>query len=328
MATSTVTTGQQSIPAELTPYFTGSGIAGEGLLPKAQQVFGRDYASAYGNTLANAGLEGAGRIAGLSPTEQQAGQQIANLGQPSQFGQGQAAYGQGLGSLGQAQNIYQNAANNSFTGNAVNQYMSPYMQQVVDLQKNEALRDAQKKLVGADLGSARQGTYGGARNALMQSEADRNLQTQMATIQATGSQNAFQNAQQQYNANQGQQFQAGAGLGQLGQTYGTLGQGLGYQGALQQQADIGRSAALGAYGGTERQVAQQQLDAQYQDQMRALGYPEQQLGNMSNVLRGVPLGDAFGTQVTTQAPPSFASQLAGIGLGGLSLANMIGKQGT
>lgn len=325
MATTTVTSGQQTIPTVLEPYFTGTDATGTGLLPKAQEIFSRDYASAYGDALSQSGLEGAGRVAGLSPNEVAAGQQVANLGQPSQFGQGQAAYGQGLGSLGQAQNVYQNAGNNSYTGAAVNQYMSPYMQQVVDLQKNEALRDAQKKLVGADLASSKQGTYGGARNALMQSEADRNLQTQMANIQATGSQNAFQNAQQQYNASQGQQLQAAAGLGQLGQTYGTLGQGLGYQGALQQQADISRAAALGAYGGTERQVGQQQLDAQYQDQMRALGYPEQQLGSMSNILRGVPLGDAFGTQTTTATPPSFASQLAGIGLGGLSLSNMINK---
>jgi hypothetical protein len=372
MATTTVTSGQQTIPEVLEPYFTGTGTTGTGLLPKAQEVFGRDYASAYGNALSESGLEGAGRIAGLSANEVAAGQQIAGLGQPTQFGQGQAAYGQGLGSLGQSQGMYQagtniNAPNlnqyqmagpQSYTGENVNQYMSPYMQNVVETQKAEAMRDAQKQLMGANLGSSRQGTYGGARNVLMQSEAQRNLQTQMGNIQATGSQNAFQNAQQQFNtqnqaqqaanqanlqaqlgiqqlgagqsmeaqrANQAAQLQRAAGLGQLGQTYGQLGQGLGQQGALQQQADIARSAALGAYGGTERQVAQQQIDAQYQDQMRALGFPEQQLGSMSNILRGVPLGDAFGTQTTTATPPSFASQLAGIGLGGLSLANMIGK---
>jgi hypothetical protein len=471
MANTTVTSGQQTIPEVLEPYFTGTGTTGTGLLPKAQEIFGRDYASSYGNALSESGLEGAGRIAGLSANEVAAGQQIANLGQPTQFGQGQAAYGQGLGSLGQAQTAYQNGPNvsapnlnqyqmagpqtvnapqglssfdisgagnvgaqnlnmyqmagpQSYTGQNVTQFMSPYQQNVVDVQKSEALRDAQKQLSGANLGSARQGTYGGARNALMQSEAQRNLQTQMGNIQATGSQNAFQNAQQQFNtqnqaqqaanaqnlqaqlgvqqlgagqnmqaqlanqqaqqqaqlanqqarlgvqqlgsgqsmqamlanqaaqqgtnqanlqaqlgiqqlgagqsleaqrANQAAQLQRAAGLGQIGQTYGQLGQGLGQQGALQQQADIARSAALGAYGGTERQVAQQQLDAQYQDQMRALGFPEQQLGSMSNILRGVPLGDAFGTQTTTATPPSFASQLAGIGLGGLSLANMIGK---
>jgi len=370
-STSITSSNQQLIPEVLEPYFTGDGqTAGSGLLPKAQEIFSRKYANAYGNALSSQGLEGAGRVAGMSPAEYQAGQQIANLGQPSQFGQGQAAYQQGIGSLGQAQNAYNSVGNISnqalnnyqmagpqqFTGDQVSQYSSPYMQQVVDVQKQAALRDAQKQLVGANLASSRQGTYGGARNALMQSEADRNLQTQMGNIQATGSQQAFQNAQQQFNTSQQQQqaanqanlqamlgvqqlgssqyldaqranqaagMQKAAGLGQIGQTYGAIGQGLGQQGVMQQQSDLARATALGAYGGSERAVAQQQLDAQYQDQMRALGFEEQQLGNFSNILRGVPLGDTMGTQTTTTPPPSFASQLAGVGLGGLALFNQL-----
>jgi hypothetical protein len=337
-SSTTVTSGTQNIPTVLEPYFTGDNQS-YGLLPTAQATFSRDYATAYGNTLAAQGLEGAGRIAGMSPTEIQAGQQLANLQQPEQFQTGYGSYQQGLGSLGQATNAYGNVGNvnsNAYTGDQVNQYMSPYMQQVVDVQKQAAMRDAQKQLVGANLASSRQGTYGGARNALMQSEADRNLQTQMGTIQATGSQQAFQNAQQQFNtsnqqsmdaqkANQAAALQRAAGLGQIGQTYGALGQGLGQQGALQTQSDLARATALGAYGSTERAVAQQQLDAQYQDQMRALGFQEQQLGNFSNLLRGTPLGDTIGTQTTTAPPPSFASQLAGVGLSGLSLFNMLGK---
>jgi hypothetical protein len=66
MATTTVTSGQQTIPEVLEPYFTGTGTTGIGLLPKAQEVFARDYETAYGSGLKAEGLEGAGRIAGLS----------------------------------------------------------------------------------------------------------------------------------------------------------------------------------------------------------------------------------------------------------------------
>jgi hypothetical protein len=297
--TNTVTSGQQSIPAELMPYFTGVG-QNYGILPKAQEVFARDYATAYGNPLAAQGLEGAGRIAGLSPLEQTASAQIGAMGQPAQFGTGYGAYAQGLGALG-----------SMLSPEQTQMYMSPYAQNVIDVNKQEAMRDAQKGLVAQNLASAKQGTYGGARNALMMSEADRNLQTKLGALQAQGLQSAYDAAQK----------------AQLGSAtaYGQLGQGLGQQGALQQQSDLARSTALSAAGGTERSVAQQQLDAQYADQMRALSFPEQQLGSFSNILRGVPLGDTLGTQTTTTPPPSFASQLAGVGLGGLSLFNMLGK---
>lgn len=297
--TTTVTSGQQSIPQELMPYFTGVG-QNYGILPKAQEVFARDYATAYGNTLAQQGLEGAGRIAGLSPAEQAAQAQIGAMQQPSQFQSGYGAYAQGLGALGSMLSPEQTQA-----------YMSPYVQNVIDVNKAEALRDAQKGLTAQNLASAKQGTYGGARNALMMSEADRNLQTKLGQIQAQGLQSAFDAAQK----------------AQLGSAtaYGQLGAGLGQQGALQQQSDLARATALAAAGGTERSVAQQQLDAQYQDQLKALQFPEYQLGQFSNILRGVPLGDTTGTQTTTTPPPSFASQLAGVGLGGLSLFNMLGK---
>jgi hypothetical protein len=122
--------------------------------------------------------------------------------------------------------------------------------------------------------------------------------------------------QSAFDAAQKAQLGSAAAYGQLGSQLGTLG-------GQQQNSDIARASALSAAGATERSVGQQQLDAQYQDQMRALGFPAEQLGSMSNMLRGVPLGDSAGMSTTTTPPPSFASQLAGIGLGGISLANML-----
>jgi hypothetical protein len=193
--------------------------------------------------------------------------------------------------------------------------MSPYQQNVIDVNKAEALRDAQKGLTAANLGAARQGTYGGARNALMMSEADRNLQTKMGNIQATGMQNAFDAAQK------AQAAQA-AGYGQAASTYGQLGQAMGALGTAQQASDIDRIKTQGAYGDLQRATQQQQLDTQYQDLMTKLNYPITNLETMNNLVRGVPLTQTGAMESKTTPPPSFASQLAGLGLSGLSLYNM------
>jgi hypothetical protein len=103
------------------------------------------------------------------------------------------------------------------------QYMSPYMQQVVDVQKREAIRNAQQGQLVQDLGAARQGTYGGSRQLIAGLERERQLGQQLGDIQAAGSQAAFQQAQQQFNTEQalrqaaGQQnLQAALGVQQLG----------------------------------------------------------------------------------------------------------------
>jgi hypothetical protein len=85
-----------------------------------------------------------------------------------------------------------------FTSETAQQYMSPYMQNVVDVQKREALRDAQIAQLGQNLGAARQGTLGGARQALLTGERERGLRTQLGDIQAAGSEKAFAQAQQQF----------------------------------------------------------------------------------------------------------------------------------
>lgn len=76
-------------------------------------------------------------------------------------------------------------------------FMSPYQQNVVDIQKREAIR--QSEMLGDKTADAaiRSGGLGGYREAIMQAERERNLGQQLDDIQARGSQAAFLSAQQQ-----------------------------------------------------------------------------------------------------------------------------------
>jgi hypothetical protein len=103
------------------------------------------------------------------------------------------------------------------------QYMDPFMQQVVDIQSQKAIEGAQKAQLGQNLAAARQGTYGGGRQAILQAEREAGLRQQLGDIQATGSQAAFQQAQQQFERDraaqmtaQQQNLQAALGVQQLG----------------------------------------------------------------------------------------------------------------
>jgi hypothetical protein len=95
-------------------------------------------------------------------------------------------------------NYFQMAGPQQFGTTQASQYMSPYAQNVMDVQKSEAVRDARKGQLVQDLGAARQGTYGGSRQLLAGLERERNLGTQLGNIQAQGQQAAYENAQQQF----------------------------------------------------------------------------------------------------------------------------------
>ena len=307
----TTVTGQQSIPEQLMPYFTGaSGIPG--LLPKAQEVFSKGYEEQYGGPLAMAGLAGTSRIAPMSTMQQQVGQQLGQMQTPTQFGMGMGTAGAGAGAIGMGLG----ALGSMTSPEGMQQYMSPYMQNVLDVNKAEAIRDAQKGLITGNLAAARQGTYGGARNVLAQTEQERNLQTKLGQIQAQGMQAAFDAAQKAQLA-QAQQY------GQFGQQLGALGDVYTRAGTAQQASDIDRLKTMGAFGDLQRALDQQAIDARYQDFLKRIEYPQQQLGSMADILRGVPITKVGETSTTTTPPPSFAGQLAGLGLSGLSLYNLL-----
>lgn len=324
----------QSIPQELVDYFTGAGKPGEegyapGLLGKAQEVYARNYAQTYDPYLA-AQKAGFDRIAGLGLTPEQTGQAgkqfysgIMGLTQPAAFG----TAGQYLEDAASGfQGIQGAGAPQKFSPAEAQDYMSTYAQSVTDIQKRKAIEDAQRAQLQANLGAGRRGSLGSSGQILATTERERALGTQLGDIQAKGLQEAYLNAQLQFERDRNAQFEANRqklaaaqGLGALGATSGQLG-------ALTQAADIDRLKLLGAYSDVERGLEQQRKDIQYQDLMRQVQLPEQQLMGMSSLLRGVPMGDRIGTSTAVTPPPSFLSQLTGAGLTGLSLYNLLGPK--
>jgi len=244
----------------------------------------------------------------FDPLQNQAYQTASGLetGTAMQVGMGGTAAGTAQ-ALGAGQQYAQQATNPYATA----AYMSPYMQNVVDVQQREAQR--MSDIAGTQQrGQATQaGAFGGSRQAIMEAERQRNLATQQGTIQAQGLQSAFDQARQaqQFGANLGLQgAQAGIAGGQ--QLYG---QGAGNLG-LQSQ-----------YGAQRQAYDQNVLNQAIQNYAMTQQYPQQQLAFMNAQLRGLPMQSS--TTQSYQAPPSYLSQAAGLGMGAYGLSKLMGKKG-
>jgi len=267
-------------------------------------------------------------VAGFSPLQQQAMQATGQLQTPGQLRQASGLAGMsGLGAMGAAQQAMgagQQFQNMATDPRAMQGYMSPYMQNVVDYQKSQALRDYQ---IGQPMRRAQavgQGAFGGSRQAIMEAEAERSLGSQLQGITATGSQKAFEDAQrqQQFGAQLGMQgLQTGLqGYGQMGQAASTLG-GLGSQQFGLQKDIIGMQSQMGQ----QQQAAEQQkINQAIQDWANTQQYPLMQLGVMSNMLRGLPMQSATSNQYV--AAPNAITQGIGLAGAGASIFNALGRK--
>ena len=277
------------------------------------------------------------RIAEFGDLQKGAMEGARTMGPSSQLGTATDIAGlAGLGALG---TNYQAGrfSGGQFGNQAAEQYMNPYMQNVVDVQQREAQRQADISGTQRGAQAVKSGAFGGSRQAIMDAEAARNLALQKGDIQAQGLNQSYQQAQAQFNADQARRMQAqqlgeqsrqyGAGLGLQGlqtglQAAGTLGQLGGQQ--FQQGLDINKLQS--AYGGMEQAQRQQGLDIGYQDFLNQQNYPYKQLGFMSDLLRGTPTGSSSVTQMY-QPPGSALGQIAGIGTGIYGLSKFMAEGG-
>jgi hypothetical protein len=204
----------------------------------------------------------------------------------------------------------------------LNQYMSPYVQNVIQRQQQDAQRQADITMQAQNAQAARAGAFGGSGNMLMRSLAAGNLARQKGDIMASGMQNAYTQALAQFNAEQQARQQAaqlneqsrqyGAGLGLQGLQTALTGAGqLGTLGQTQFQQGMDINKLQSQYGSQQQQQMQNILGTQYQNWLDQQNQPYKQLGFMSDIIRGAPLSQLGSTIYSAQ--PSAVSQLAGLG---------------
>ena len=208
----------------------------------------------------------------------------------------------------------QNVASQNFGQAAADYYSNPYQQNVTNI----ALREAQQKgaldknaLMSGAIG---RGTFGGARNALLQAEQTRGLNQQLGDIQMQGSQQGYLNAQQQFQADQARRMQADLANQQAGITTGQAN----LQAMLQTQglgAGIGKDIAL-ANLTNEQQANVQNLASQLQTQ--GLSAEQAMRAALANQQAGLTANSQ--NQQAQQYAAGLGQQLYGTGLAGTQAA--------
>lgn len=131
--------------------------------------------------------------------------------QPIGMGAGASPQGMGAGATGTGGG----QATSPTTGIA-QQYMNPYLQSVLQPQLEELRRQSQLNLQPNLAKMTQAGGFGGGRQAIMESEANRNLLQQQNQAIGTGYANAFDKAMGQFNTEQGQAKTLADLMGQAG----------------------------------------------------------------------------------------------------------------
>lgn len=282
--------------------------------------------------IAALGIPGMGAAMGTTLGNLESAQQIASGSTPYQFSAADTSAGQ----LSDAQ---------MFTPQAAGQYMSPYIQNVLTRQADEARRQFGIGQGARDTQAVQAGAFGGSRSGVEQALAEEALQRQMGDLYAGGMQSAYQDAQSAFQADRAarmgreeaqlaeraraQELGVGeAGRVQEGQAAENARaiqeqlQALGFSseqamqmaglGETARSADIQGAQMLEAIGQTDEARRQAGMDMAYQDFLRQQAFPQQQLQGMSAILQGVPT-EVSETQ-TTYAPANVGREILGTGL--------------
>jgi len=279
------------------------------LLTRAGTQSQQPYPQYTPDTAAQYSQYNPGLVAPFTPNQAQAGQSIAGL-----QGYTQPNFQAATGLAAAATNPLQMQ---QFSQNSINQYMNPYLNNVVGsavANINQTNAQQQQQALGSAIG---QGAYGGDRAGIAQAELARqqNLANNATISNLLGQ--GYNQAQQMFTQQQG------VDLATQLQNRNLMSQGalnlanLGTQG---QQAALQQAQAQYGYGSAEQQQQQAGLSTAYQQYLNQQMYPYQQLGWYAQLASGT--APSLGGTSTMYSPTISNAGLLSGGLGTLgALAN-------
>jgi len=187
----------------------------------------------------------------------------------------------------------------SFTDPGVaDKYMNPYLQESLNPQIAEAQRQAELTRLQNNSRLTQAGAFGGSRQALMDSENQRNMLRNVADITGKGYDTAYNAGAGQFNTEQA----LGLDASQQNNQYGLA--------ALQQQMNMGNA---------QRGIESEGIAADMNQFNEERDYPYKQVQFQQSLLQGLPLE----AQSYSYAEPTGFNQLLGGAGGILSVLNTI-----
>lgn len=218
--------------------------------------------------------------AGASNLQNKVFSGLSNVNFPGQLGQSFSSTG--------APTIGANGQPVSGGTSPAAQYMNPYLQSVLQPQLAEMRRQAEINNLSSLGGLTKSGAFGGGRQAIMESEAGRNLLNAQNTAIGQGYSNAYDKAMQQFNTEQGQ------------------------------AKDLVNLMA--GQGGIERGIESEGIAADKAAFEEARANPYKMVQFQQSLLSGLPLA---AQQINTAQPSTFSNVLSGAG----SVASLLNNLG-
>jgi len=186
----------------------------------------------------------------------------------------------------------------------INSFQNPYQEQVIDNAMSDLNRGRQLQIQSDQDAAIGRGAFGGSRSAVLEAETNRNSADRAGNLAANLRQQGFDSSVA--NAMQDRNFRSGINQGLLSDQYRNLG-------------------LLSGIGAQQQGLQQGAMDAGYDEFLRSINYPKEQLGLLAQGVSALPTQ----SQQTQSYRPGFGDFLGGAAglLGSMAMGGGFGEGG-